>query len=210
MAHQSPNNIPAIRSFFDKCAARWDTDIISPRHGRRLERILRRLSIAAGARVLDVGCGTGILFPMLAQQVGETGCVVSVDLSHAMMLKTRTRIAEVKCPPYSFLVEADVTLPPFRSGMFDWVLCNSCFPHFEDQQAACEAMAGLLRPGGRLVICHSESRAAINTLHRNLGGVVGGHELPENEVFQTLMRRSGLVLESLEDAEDAFLLIARS
>lgn len=207
MAHASPNNIPAIKAFFDQYADHWDTSV-SPRHGQRLERILQRLPIAAGAQVLDVGCGTGILFPMLAKRLDNTGCIVSVDLSRAMLLKTRGRITGVRHQAASLLVEADVTLPPFRNTLFDWVLCNSCFPHFEDQQGACDAMAGLLRPGGRLVICHSESRAAINTLHRNMGGVVGGHELPDDDVFKTMVHRAGLTLESLEDKEESFLLVA--
>ncbi|HOH31927.1 MAG TPA: methyltransferase domain-containing protein, partial [Candidatus Hydrogenedentes bacterium] len=101
-------------------------------------------------------------------------------------------------------------LSPFRKGVFDWVFCNSCFPHFEDQRGACDVMAGLLCPGGRLVICHSESREAINALHRSVGGIVGGHELPDDGTFRTMVRRAGLVLESLEDREDAFLLIARA
>ncbi|OQC08647.1 MAG: Demethylmenaquinone methyltransferase [Candidatus Hydrogenedentes bacterium ADurb.Bin101] len=209
MAQPLQNNIPAIRAFFDQLAGHWDATV-SPRHGERLERILRRLPIAAGERVLDVGCGTGILFPMLAKRVGETGCIASVDLSHAMLLKTSTRIAGVMPRPASLLLEADITLSPFRKGVFDWVFCNSCFPHFEDQRGACDVMAGLLQPGGRLVICHSESREAINALHRSVGGIVGGHELPDDGTFRTMVRRAGLVLESLEDREDAFLLIARA
>ncbi len=209
MAQPLQNNIPAIRAFFDQLAGHWDATV-SPRHGERLERILQRLPIAAGECVLDVGCGTGILFPMLAKRVGETGYIVSIDLSHAMMLKTRTRIAGVAPRPVSLLLEADVTVSPFRKAVFDWVFCNSCFPHFEDQQGACDAMSGLLLPGGCLVICHSESREAINMLHRGVGGIVGGHELPGDDMLKKMVQHAGLTLESLEDREDAFLLVARN
>ncbi|NLV45954.1 MAG: class I SAM-dependent methyltransferase [Candidatus Hydrogenedentes bacterium] len=208
MAQDPPASRNPVRAFFDKRAAQWDT-MISAGHGTRLEQLLAPLPLDSSAQVLDVGCGTGVLLPILAQRLDERGCVVCIDLSGAMMRETRQRIRALHPRPRCLPVQADVTAAPFPEGAFDWVICNSCFPHFQDQQQALHEMARLLRPGGTLVVCHSESRDAINTLHRNVGGIVGGHELPKDDTFRKLVHGAGLTLMQMEDRHDGFLLVAR-
>lgn len=208
MAQAPPPPRNPVKAFFDERAAQWDT-MISAGHGMRLERLLAPLPLKPSARVLDVGCGTGVLLPILAQRLDEQGCVVCIDLSGAMMRETLQRIRTLHPRPRCLPVQADVTAAPFPEGVFDWVICNSCFPHFQDQQQALLEMARLLRPDGTLVVCHSESRDAINTLHRNVGGIVGGHELPDDDTFRKLVHKAGLALTQLEDRHDGFLLVAR-
>jgi ubiquinone/menaquinone biosynthesis C-methylase UbiE len=52
---------------------------------RYRERAIERLWLAPGDAVLDVACGTGASFPMLAERVGPTGRIVGVDLSPDML-----------------------------------------------------------------------------------------------------------------------------
>lgn len=208
MAHGIPKTPDPVRAFFDARAPQWDT-MIRPDHGMRLERLLAPLPLPPSARVLDVGCGTGILVPILARRMDERGYVISIDVSTAMMRETRKRLRTLQARPCCLPVQADVMVAPFPDGTFDWVICNSCFPHFEDQQQAFHEMTRMLQPGGTLVVCHSESRDAINTFHRKVGDVVGGHELPDNDIFKILVHRAGLALIQLEDNTEGFLLMAR-
>lgn len=208
---RSHKTITAIQRFFDERADGWDR-MISAEHPRRLEAIIQRLDIAPDARVLDVGCGTGVLYPILSKKVSSAAIVVAADLSSEMMRQTRRRIAAMpgqEARPATLLLQADVTNPPCRDAAFDWVLCNSCFPHFHHQQAAIDVMARMLRPGGMLVVCHTESRDAINALHRGIGDVVGGHELPDKNTFRKLLAQARLDLITLEDTRTMYLLLAR-
>ena len=62
-----------------------------------------------------------------------------------------------------------------------------------------KALAALLKRGGRLLICHSQSRAAINAYHQQVGDIVGGHELPEKAAMIQLIENAGLRLETYID-----------
>ena len=50
-----------VIAFFDKRAAAWDAEMI--RHEPVIQAILDNAGVGNGVRVLDVACGTGVLFP---------------------------------------------------------------------------------------------------------------------------------------------------
>lgn len=202
------NTMKALQHFFDRHAAGWDA-MVGVGHGERLRAMLTTLSIAPGARVVDVGCGTGVTFPILADCMDGCGQVVAVDVSRAMAQAARVRADGLAKLPACAVLQADVVIPPLRSESFDWVICNSCFPHFHDQARAVQVMAGLLAPGGCLVVCHTESRDAINALHRRVGGEVGGHELPDDDAMRQLIQTAGLRLIRFESTQEHYLLVAQ-
>src|SRR5438876_10930572 len=77
-----------IRSTYDRRAPWYDAIVRllsfgSDREYRR--RAVAELRLRPGQRVLDVGCGTGLNFRLLADAVGPSGLVVGTDLSHAML-----------------------------------------------------------------------------------------------------------------------------
>lgn len=194
-----------IRDFFDKHAARWDSTIPAECVARA-EEIIAALPMEYGEKVLDVGCGTGVLFPMLRSKVGDGGVIVAADVSFLMLSQARAKTRGQK----TLLLQADTTDAPLASASFDWVIAYSVFPHFLDQQQAVIELARVLKPGGWLVICHSKSREDINAFHRTVGDVVGGHELPDDDTMRELIRNAGLRLVSFESLTDRYIVIARS
>ena len=137
----------------------------------RLREIVAGLTIAPGAAVLDVGCGTGVLLPLLRERNGN-GHVVALDLSGEMLKR-----ALGKGQP-AIYVQGDAESLPLPEGIFDWVICNAVFPHFSDKSRALGELRRVLRAGGHLVICHTASRQAINEFHRSVGGVVAHDAIP--------------------------------
>jgi len=194
-----------IQAFFDDLAGRWDS-IVNQQHAPKLCAIVERLGIPKVARILDVGTGTGVLLPFLAPQAISGRRVTAVDLSFEM-LRRAAQHPDINRRAVS-LAQADATGLPFAPDVFDWVLCNSVFPHFSDQPACVRELARVLRPGGRLMICHSQSRKAINELHHSHGGIIGGHELPAKPVMIRMMTAAGLEVNTFESTETHYLLVA--
>jgi len=211
MAYSDNETLTRTRAFFDERAANWDA-MISAGHGERLRKIVETLPIQPDATVLDAGTGAGVLLPILADRLDASGKVVAVDLSFKMMQETGKRVAALHAKPslpLFSLLQADVVAPPLLDSSFDWIICNSCFPHFHDQQQAVCTMGQLLKPDGRLAVCHTESREAINKLHQTVGGIVGGHELPEDNAMRMLVVNARLIMEILDSTPDYYLLVAR-
>jgi ubiquinone/menaquinone biosynthesis C-methylase UbiE len=189
------------RQFFDRAAANWDALEVEETHVR-LREIVARLGIKSGAAVLDVGCGTGILLPLLRENMNGDGHVVAFDLSVEMLKR-----ASGKGQPAVY-VQGDAQSLPLPEGVFDWVLCNAVFPHFPDKLRALAELRRVLRAGGRLVICHAFKRQAINEFHHSIGGVVARDAIPDEEEMLRLLREAGLVEAQVRDEPDRYLVLA--
>jgi demethylmenaquinone methyltransferase/2-methoxy-6-polyprenyl-1,4-benzoquinol methylase len=194
-----------IRTFFDKRAHEWDASM-APEIHERLREIVAGLDLAPGQRVLDVGCGTGVLGPLAGPRIAPGGFMASVDVSGEMVRLARRK----NLPRNVFCVQADALDPPFPEKTFDWVICYSVFPHFENHQGALRRLTASLAEGGRLAVCHSSSREAINALHNEVGGVVGGHCLPEASAMKRLFHEAGLRVEQLFDGSDRYIAVGRN
>lgn len=104
--------------------------------------LVRMLDPAAGARVLDVGTGTGVAAAPALAAVGSSGVVIGVDASCDMLRSARDTAAYP-------LVIARVPHLPFPDGAFDVVMAGFVVSHFTDCVAGLAEMARVCRPGGR-------------------------------------------------------------
>jgi arsenite methyltransferase len=120
------------------------------------KRLVDRLALPKGARVLDVGCGTGRLARWIADAVGPTGAVVGID-----PLPERIAIARAKGPGLAFEVGQAEDLGAFADESFDAVCMSAVFHWVSDKAKALDEIRRVLRPGGRL---------GVTTLPRELSG----------------------------------------
>ena len=191
------------REFFNTMAEKWDTVC---RHDlNKIKYILALLSIKNGAKILDVGTGTGILIPFLKEQVGEQGEIIGIDVSEKML--------EVAQRKYSYdnvsFVCGDVLNANLPKEHFDFVICYSVFPHFDDKQSAINIMSRYLKCGGKYIICHSQSREAINNLHKTASEAVAEDNLPSAGIIKGFIEKANMKLVHEIDDEEMFVLISQ-
>ena len=112
-----------VIAFFDKRAAAWDAEMI--RHEPVIQAILDNAGVGDGARVLDVACGTGVLFPdYLARGASVTGIDISPEMA-------RIAAAKFTGEPRVQVLCGDVEETVFPET-FDVVMVYNAFPHFPD------------------------------------------------------------------------------
>lgn len=189
------------KEFFDSIAEKWDT--ISNHNTDKIKDILTLINIKHGAKILDVGTGTGILVPFLREQVGEKGSITAVDVSSKMI--------EVAQRKYIYdnvsFVCADILDSDLPNEYFDFAICYSVFPHFNDKPSAIKAINKYLKVGGKFIICHSQSREAINNLHRNSSKVISEDNLPSIDVIKGYLKILGLKTITEIDNDEMFVII---
>jgi arsenite methyltransferase len=109
------------------------------------KRLVERIDVQVGDRVLDVGCGTGRLARWIAERVGPAGSVVGID-----PLVERIAIARSRADGISFEVGRAEDLSAFASESFDAVCMSAVIHWVSDKPKALAEVRRVLRPGGRL------------------------------------------------------------
>ena len=154
-----------IKEFFNRLAPSWDERCVFNK--ANIQRILTLAQVGEGDRVIDVGCGTGVMIePLLACGVSE---IYAVDLAEGMIAKAREKFCS---KAVSF--EAVDFLDNDKRG-YDCVIVHNAYPHFLDKPALVDAIHRSLRIGGRFVIAHSDSRAKINGCHHKLDSSISSY-----------------------------------
>jgi len=156
----TPDNVDAAEiAKFDALASRWwdpagafrTLHEINP---LRLDYIRQRATLA-GSRVVDIGCGGGILSESMAK-LGAS--VTGVDMGEGPLTVARLHQAE-SGTNVEYLQTTAEDLASKRPGQFDVVTCLEMLEHVPSPPAVIAACAELLRPGGHLFF---------STINRNL------------------------------------------
>ena len=126
-----------IIAFFDRCAPSWDAEMI--KNDAIIEKILDNAEIEAGMDILDVACGTGVMFPYYLQR--EAASVTGIDISPEM-----AKIAEGKFSGESRVqvICGDVEETVF-DRKFDRIVVYNAFPHFPKPKRLIKILSGLLK-----------------------------------------------------------------
>jgi SAM-dependent methyltransferase len=161
------------------------------------EPLLAAAGVGAGTRVLDVGCGPGVVCGLAA---ARGALPAGVDVAPGMVEEARRRH-----PGLSF-AEADAVALPFEDGAFDACVGNFVLNHLPAPEAAVAEMARVLLPGGRLalslwdvpgrnrwlgVVVEALAEAGVETPPEIAAGPAS-HRFAERDEMLGLLRGAGL------------------
>ena len=188
-----------IKKYFNSKAAIWD-DEVAEKDATKLSQMAERLHIMEGAKVLDVGTGTGVFIPYLQKHMGERGLLIAIDIAEKMLHRSLKKHFKGTV----IYLQSDITSTPLIDAQFDAVVCYSSFPHFQDKLKALSEIARVLKNGGRLHICHTSSRTAINGIHQQIPGF-DKDTIPDMEEMRNILTSAGFRGIEIDDGDESYL-----
>ena len=121
-------------------------------HARLRHRFLRFIPVRVGDRVLEAGCGTGVIVRDLAAMVGRRGRVVGVDRSRTVITAARRLCRGATGATPVTLRVADGARLPFPDAAFDIALAVTVVLHVADPLAFVKELTRITRASGRVAV----------------------------------------------------------
>jgi len=114
-------------------------------------KIAASLDLKPGQSVADVGAGTGLYVPFLAERVGKTGKVYAVDISPPFIEHITRKAKETGLSQVTAVLgtERSVELP---ANSVDMIFTSDAYHHFTHYQDMLASMRKALKPGGQLIV----------------------------------------------------------
>ena len=160
-------NKDSIKEFFDSIAPKWDNEPIADK--KILDIILDNGGIRENIDILDVACGTGVLFPYYLER--NVKSITAIDLSPEMV-----KIAKSKFPQANVICGDAENI--ILDKQFDAIMIYNAFPHFPEPKKVIENLSKALKTGGRFTIAHGLSKKELDEIHQKSAGAVS-NVLPE-------------------------------
>jgi ubiquinone/menaquinone biosynthesis C-methylase UbiE len=179
------------RGFFDAWSTIYDLPLVQRLTYRPVQdAVVAAVRTLAPRRVLDVGCGTGLLASRLRRELPGT-LVVGCDFSRGMLLQARTRAGDAGW------VQGDALHLPVRDGSVDAVVSTEAFHWFPDQQRALAEFHRALAVGGHALVAIINTpndfvRAAVHLGSRAIGQPA---DWPTHAAMRRLFEAAGFRVE---------------
>jgi ubiquinone/menaquinone biosynthesis C-methylase UbiE len=188
--------------YFDKRAASW---MLKEREEEKkiVEEIFDEYIPELSGNILDLGCGTGFLQPVIAKRRNKYSSVFCADTSLNMLNILHSRYSD--CIP----VNGDALYMPFQDDFFKKILCYNVFPHFIEKDGVINEFKRVLAVGGVIYIIHNMCHRKLNGLHLKKGVEVSNDRmLPVDNLKQLFLNQSFQIIHS-EENQNRYLLIAQ-
>jgi ubiquinone/menaquinone biosynthesis C-methylase UbiE len=189
------------KRFFNQMAEGWDERFYTHEMRERLPQLVSLFQLQRGAKILDVGAGTGGIIPYLLEAIGPEGSLWAIDYAEEMVKIGRNKFQKESRVIFELASVEDL---PYKNRFFDQIACFGAFPHFEDKRMALEEMNRVLKSQGTLIIAHALSSVALRSHHQNCAPVSKDF-LPEEGEMRSLLERAGFQLNRLIDQPKCYL-----
>ena len=164
----------------------WEDQSFPLETRKRVSELVFAFGIKKGACVLDVGTGTGILYPYLLEAVGKSGQVFAFDYSFKMLKEATQKPSKLNL----LCFQASAMAVPLPDNLFDYIICFAAFPHFANHIQALQEMARVAKKGAEVFIAHLMSRAEL-IKHHGSHSPVAGDTVPEEMDMRRIFQQAG-------------------
>ena len=165
-----------VIEFFNRCAPTWDGEM--RKDDEILAAILDNAEVGKGMDVLDVACGTGVLFPHYLKR--NVASVTGIDISPEM---AKIAAGKFEAEPKVRVICGDVEETDF-DRKFDRIVVYNALPHFPKPKRLIKVLSTLLKEGGRLTIAHGASRETVDAQHSGAASKVSSGLMRAEELVK--------------------------
>lgn len=189
------------RNFFDKIAPQWDqNEVLST--AEKIDEILDLVLIGKGDFVLDLGTGTGVLLPYIAQKVGETGKITAVDFSEEMLKRAIQKFSNLSPQPEFLNLDFE---NENIEGEYDKIMLYCVWPHLHNPVDTLKWLQKVnLKDNGEIFIAFPCGPDFINNIHKEKHSE--SDLLPPASVLTTQLRNQGLNASCIADTDSCYII----
>lgn len=188
------------RSFFDNLAPQWDqNEILSTCD--KVNEIIDFFDIKKGDNVLDLGTGTGVLLPYIAERIGSEGKITAVDFSEGMLARAKEKFRNLSpMPEFLNLDFENETIP----GEYDKIILYCVYPHLHTPMESLKWLSKVnLKDGGEIFIAFPCGPEFINNIHRERHSE--SDILPPASELVALLRKEEINADVIKEDENTYI-----
>lgn len=183
------------RHYFNERASHWHEN--TQPDSRKIALVIAEIGLKPDQNILDVGCGTGVLFPYLFKLAGN---IFAIDFARCMaqQAKKNEDRAEVTCGDAEYL--------PFKSNLFHHIIAFQIFPHIQQKNQALRECWRTLKNNGEITIFHLNCSRKLNAFHATLPEPVNQHTLPGVDQLGDLFLETGFRVQTKIENPELYLI----
>lgn len=159
-----------------------------------MKKSIKRLNISQHDSVLDVACGTGILYPLLMDIPVKN--YMALDISEKMLEELSKRYVDAKVKLHDF------DKPIKLEKKYDIIIIFNSIPHFENLNVVFQNSRNNLKQGGKLAIIHTRTRAGLANHHHQIGYTLDRDAIPKDDTIYKLCSKYDF--EIIDNMDDEF------
>lgn len=190
------------RHYFNGLAKDWNSK--QSEKDAKIHKLLSYLDLKRCNTILDIGCGTGVLFPFLTTLTQGQSKIFAIDFAECMAKEA----AQKNCPAVKVLCGCARYLP-FLDNSIDLIIAFHVIPHIQGKHLALKECWRVLKPYGELAIIHLHGSQEISAIHEEIGGTVKHHKLHSGEHMGRMLNKINFEIKEIVDQKGEYYVIGQ-